>query len=133
MSNLLIYKSNQFSQNGEDGIIDIIFKKTGTTTKAFCEFGAWDGVHFSNCRSLALQGWSGIMIEGDVPRFSQLVDTYKQNPAIVCVNQFVNTSDNSLDAILQKHDMANLDFLSIDIDSSYTCLKNFNNENPPYS
>ena len=43
---LLDYKSDLYSQNGEDGIIAAIFDMIGTTTKTCCEFGAWDEVSF---------------------------------------------------------------------------------------
>jgi len=58
---LLEYKKNIFSQNGEDGIIEKIFDLIGTRNKVCCEFGAWDGIHFCNIRNLIInKGWHGV-------------------------------------------------------------------------
>ncbi len=113
---LLAYKSNTYSQNGEDGVIAAIFDRIGTTTRTCCEFGAWDGVHLSNCRRLILDGWSALMIEGDPERFRLLVSCYADNPLVVCVNRFVDDGPNSLDSIMKENGIGDLDFLSIDID-----------------
>lgn len=113
---LLAYKSDTYSQNGEDGIISRIFKIIGTTTKVCCEFGAWDGVHLSNCRALILDGWRALMIEGDEERFRDLVSNYSENPLVISHNCYVDAGPNSLNAILKTHDLGDLDFLSIDID-----------------
>jgi len=118
--NLLTFKKNVFSQNGEDGVIDQIFELIGPGNKACCEFGAWDGIHFSNTRNLILSGWTGIMIEGDGPRFKDLVKTYGDNDNVHCINRFVDDDKNSLSAMAQELGLSqlldNLDFLSIDID-----------------
>jgi hypothetical protein len=114
--NLLEYARNLTSQNGEDGIIAEIFGRLEISPGVCCEFGAWDGVHLSNCKSLIDQGWRALMIEGDHTRFQQLVENYQDNPRVVCVNEFVNTSNSSLDAICKTKSFPELDFLSIDID-----------------
>jgi hypothetical protein len=52
-SPLLKYQSNVTSQNGEDGIIQHIFKVLPPAQNRYCvEFGAWDGMHLSNCFNL---------------------------------------------------------------------------------
>ena len=51
------YKKNYYSQNGEDGIIKEILKRTrihNKKNKWCCEFGAWDGKHGSNTYNLVL-------------------------------------------------------------------------------
>lgn len=113
---LLNYKNNAYSQNGEDGIIEEIFKKIDMVSKTCCEFGAWDGVHLSNCRKLVLDGWRALMIEGEPQRFNELVKTYKGNPDVICINRFVDCGTSSLDSIIRECKMEALDFLSIDID-----------------
>jgi hypothetical protein len=113
---LLACKSNTYSQNGEDGVIAAIFDRIGTTTRTCCEFGAWDGVHLSNCRRLILDGWSALMIEGDAERFRELVSCYAGNPSVACVHRFVDDGPNSLDSIMREKGIGELDFLSIDID-----------------
>jgi hypothetical protein len=114
--NLHKSRSNIHSQNGEDGIISAIFSEINTTTKACCEFGAWDGIFLSNCRNLILQGWSALMIEGDSERHKTLIQVYKENSRVIPVNCFVDADANSLGSILQRHNFPDLDFLSVDID-----------------
>lgn len=113
---LLEFKADVHSQNGEDGIIEALFSRIGTVTRVCCEFGAWDGIHLSNCRNLILEGWGAVMIEGDENRFRDLVANYASYPDVTCVNRWVGTGADSLDAILREHDAADLDFLSVDID-----------------
>jgi hypothetical protein len=113
---LLIYKSDTFSQNGEDGIIAAIFERIGTTTRICCEFGAWDGIHLSNCRSLIVQGWSALMIEGDEVRYRDLISNYATNPLVTSANKYIDAGSNRLGSIIQAHKIGELDFLSIDID-----------------
>jgi len=113
---ILDYKQNVYSQFGEDGIIQHLFDRIGYGSKICCEFGAWDGIHFSNCRNLILGGWQAVMIEGDDKRFEDLCRNYVDNPFVKSINRFVDTADNNLDAILEDLHIASLDFLSIDID-----------------
>lgn len=114
--NLLDFKKNEYSQNGEDGIINEIFRRIGIETKACCEFGAWDGIHLSNCRKLILSGWSALMIEGNKQRFDSLVSNYSDRPDVICVNKFVDAGKNSLAGICTDNGLSALDFLSVDID-----------------
>lgn len=113
---LLAYKQNIFSQNGEDGIVRRIFEMIGSGSERCCEFGAWDGIHLSNCRQLILQGWKGIMIEGDVSKYRQLIQTYEGNSRVQCLHAFVDGVANKLSNVAGEAEVADLDFLSIDID-----------------
>lgn len=51
-----------FSQNDEDGIIEEIFRRIGTTNRQFVEFGVETGVE-NNTVTLLVRGWSGLWIE----------------------------------------------------------------------
>jgi len=115
-NNLLSNKRNIHSQNGEDGIIEAIFDRIGIKNRTCCEFGAWDGIHLSNCRKLILDGWSAVMIEGDEEKFCNLFSNYANNEKVICVNKYVDDAKNSLDTILREKKIPELDFLSIDID-----------------
>jgi len=44
MSYYLDFIKNVYSQNGEDGVIEKIFKDLEIIDGVVCEFGAWDGV-----------------------------------------------------------------------------------------
>jgi len=108
---------NVFSQNGEDGVIEWIFQSLKIEKGYFCEFGAWDGKHFSNCRSLYEKGWRGIFIEGDTTRFCDLSNNYEADKSVILFNEYVSpTGTSSLDSIFRRTDVVNVDFLSIDID-----------------
>jgi hypothetical protein len=110
-------KSDRFSQNGEDGIIAALFDRLGTGMRRCCEFGAWDGVHLSNCRSLVLQGWECLFIEGDATRYNDLVRNYQGNERVHAVCAFVDHAGNSVEKLMRPFwQDDHLDFLSIDID-----------------
>ena len=114
---LLDHAANRFSQNGEDGVIARLFELIGTESRAACEFGAWDGIHFSNTRALLLDGWSGVMIEADPAKYEQLVKTYADRDDVWCLNAMVGTGENSLPELLRRAGApTELDLLSIDID-----------------
>ncbi len=121
---ILVHKENVYSQSGEDGIIRYIFNEIGAGTRTCCEFGAWDGVHLSNCRQLILQGWDAVMIESDQVRSKQCASTYRDNPRVKTVHRTVDTQYNKLGDILRQSGVGTLDFLSIDIDGpDYDILK----------
>ena len=52
-----------FSQNGEDGIIDYIFSKIGTTNKFSVEFGVGDGFESNTAYLLEKKNWTGLMMD----------------------------------------------------------------------
>lgn len=114
---LLDHARNVNSQNGEDGIIARIFEVIGIESHQCCEFGAWDGIHFSNTRALLEDGWGGVQIEADPERFKQLEDLYRDREDVLTVNALVGTSGGGLRALLEQHGAPlDLDLLSIDID-----------------
>ena len=96
-------------------IIDYIFEKIKIDNGFFVEFGAWDGIHLSNCRKLYNDGWSGMFIENDSNKFKQLKKNYEHDEKIITINSFVDTDENRLDIILNNK-LNNVDFCSIDID-----------------
>jgi hypothetical protein len=120
---ILEHKRNVYSQNGEDGIIEYIFKKIfeklNMTSGNFIEFGAWDGMHLSNSYKLFNEGWEGIFIEADSEKFIQLQHNFSACKHITCICQRVGYSENdSLDSIIEHsgHSNKNFDFISIDVD-----------------
>ncbi len=125
MSNLNKYKKNIYSQNGEDGIIIEILRRSrllGKKTKWACEFGAWDGIKGSNTFNLIKNyKFNGVYIEGDKKKFNLLTKTSKKFKSIVPINLFVShkrKSNFTLEKILKKTKIPkNFEVLSIDIDS----------------
>ena len=53
-----------FSQQDEDGIIEEIFKRIGTTKKIFIEIGVESGIE-CNTTYLLFKDWNGLWIEGN--------------------------------------------------------------------
>lgn len=121
MNKLNEYGENITSQHGEDGIIEYIVKSLeGKIITSCCEFGAWDGVHASNCYNLwRNKGWDAILIEGDKAKFDELkVNTSKYNNVDSICSYVQINGENSLDKIFMRYGFPeNIGVLSIDIDS----------------
>jgi hypothetical protein len=114
-----IYEKKIFSQFGEDGIIEEIFKRlSDVSDKRCCEFGAWDGKFASNtCNLITNHNYEAILIEADKRKFDELNINFPDKK-IIKINKFVNFSgENSLDNILENNSFnKDFDFLSIDVD-----------------
>ncbi len=138
---LIQYARNDYSQGGEDGILEKIFtildedernnnNNSNNTIQRWCvDVGAWDGKHLSNTymllNSTTLKSkWSGVLIEADVDRCKSLKKLYENKTNNIILNYTVScekNSDSSLVNIIKKHAPTlptNLDFLSIDIDGA---------------
>ena len=113
------FKKNIFSQYGEDGIIEEIFKRLKEVSdKKCCEFGAWDGKYLSNtCNLITNHNYEAILIEANKNKIDELNIKFPDKN-IIKINKFVNFSgENSLDNILENNYFnKDFDFLSIDID-----------------
>jgi hypothetical protein len=119
---LLEYKRDVFSQTGEDGIIEKILGVLPDHDSWCVEFGAWDGLLFSNTRHLiCAKGYSAVLIEAAEQRFLALQRSYAayQN-RIIALNRYVGFSDDdNLDVILGETPVPlDFDLLSIDIDGN---------------
>lgn len=109
---------NIYSQNGEDGILEEIFKRIGAVNMWCLEVGAADGILFSNTRSLIEKGWNAILIEKDKDHFNRLVENCKDFPSarLFCDSISVN-GEKSLVNFLQAAGAPNeIDLICIDID-----------------
>jgi hypothetical protein len=122
MLDLLDFRKNFFSFEGEDGIIQEIFRILDIKEGTFCEFGAWDGIHGSNTRLLLEKNWKGVFIESDRTRYIQCCENTRVfGDRIICLNNVVSHTDDAqtLDSILKDTFLpTDFDLLSIDIDSS---------------
>lgn len=58
-----LHEKKIYSQNGEDGIIDFIFSKIGTTNKFCVEFGVGNGFECNTVFLLEKKGWKGLMMD----------------------------------------------------------------------
>jgi len=117
------FRTNAYSQSGEDGLLTEIFNRLGIDQGTFCEFGAWDGQHLSNTFSFYKKGWGGWYIEGEADRVEDLRRNVNR-PNVENIQAWVmrsgaGTLDNLLTGSKLYRDgtLTNLDLLSIDIDS----------------
>lgn len=110
---------NKYSQYGEDGILEEVFRRCGIEKGFFVEFGAWDGIKYSNTYSLlAGHDWKGVYIEADSERFEELKQNVPQEDVIKLCEYVAPSGESSLDAILARHQVPDeIHLLSIDIDS----------------
>lgn len=114
------HAKNITSQKGQDGMIRAVFDKIGTTNKACCEFGAWDGLKFSNTFSLISQEkWSGYLIEGSKERCDRILENHKGN-SVQAINTWISfEGSNTIDATLEKAGAPyDIDLMVIDIDGN---------------
>jgi hypothetical protein len=114
------YRKSQYSQAGEDGILEKLFQTLGIKNGQFCEFGASDGISYCNTRKLREEGWSGVLIEGDPlysERIKQNLSEYKN---IEILESFISCEIGStLDELLKPTKLKrDFDFVSIDIDGN---------------
>lgn len=112
-----------YSQNDEDGIIHEIFKRIGTETKEFIEFGVQNGLE-CNSHYLLHCGWRGLWLEGNRESCDQIGNKFRpviKTGRLNVVNAFI-TRDN-IDKLITENrntqDSGSVpDFLSIDIDGN---------------
>ena len=119
---LLEFQRDEYSQAGEDGIIEKILEVLPSNDRWCVEFGAWDGVYLTNTRHLILaKNYSAVLIEADRQRFLELQGNYaQQGSRVIPINCFVGVGDDdNLDRILAGTPIPrDFDLLSIDIDGN---------------
>lgn len=130
------FKKNIYSQNGEDGVLEIIFQELGVEIPLCCEYGAHNGIFSSNTRRFLVEKGSRVLyIEGDKNLFDQLKTNTKDYPNAIIENCFVACDTNNgtpLHELLTKHNFPiDFDLLSIDIDGcDHWSLSNIQNYTP---
>ena len=128
--NLIQYRRDYFSNNGEDGIIAELLKRMSITSGWCCEVGASDGHTSSNTFNLIKdRKFKGVMIEGDDALYERLLNLSKQFNNITPIKSFIakdSNSDNFIEKILSKTEIPkDFDVFSLDIDSfDYWVWKN---------
>ncbi len=108
---------NDYSQTGEDGVLEAVFSVIGETNQWCCECGAADGLFFSNTRRLMEHGWNGVLVEADERAFDLLkVNTACFGDRAHLERAFV-TRERRLETILHKHGAPlDIDLVVIDVD-----------------
>lgn len=105
-----------FSQNGEDGAIEEILRRTGVGERACVEFGIESGIE-GNCVFLAdVMGWDALFIESHPERFAALSGKYRHTPRVRTVQAQVGP--HNIEALMSAAGVpVDLGVLSIDVDS----------------
>lgn len=113
------YAHQVFSQNGEDGIIEEIFRRIGAGSRSFVEIGVGDGTE-NNTAYLLASGWSGCWLEGDKRLVSRIQKQFapliEKGQLKVCQTWVAAETINSVLAPLVAGQQ--VDLLSIDIDGN---------------
>jgi hypothetical protein len=116
-SSLLNYESKTFSQNGEDGILQEIFRRIGESDRFSVEFGFGDGTECCTRNLLVNHGWSGLLIDGSSACVENAKRVYR-GVANVNIVQSLITAENILD-IFKTHGVPKSpDLLVVDIDGN---------------
>ena len=97
---------SNYSQYGEDAIIEHIFRHIGITNRFFVDLGAgaYGGSTMSNTRKLKEAGWSGYGVDADHKGESWIIERFIK-------------PDNILEILNEQNTPDQFDFLNLDIDS----------------
>lgn len=144
--NINEHEKKIYSQNGEDGIIEFIFSKIGTTNKFFVEFGVGNGFECNTVYLLEKNGWRGLMmdygadqniqwkgvmkkawynrklgligsIQKDLAFFKKIISRTKRSRCFHIDIKLEKVTAENIQNLFQKYNVPkNFDLLSIDID-----------------
>jgi hypothetical protein len=113
------YEKKVFSQNGEDGIIEELFRRIGDENRTFVEIGSGDGSE-NNTAFLLLKGWKGSWIEGSNKEVNKIYRRYDQQIAsqqLTIIPAHV-TKENIFEILKRAQIPNEFDLLSIDVDQN---------------
>ncbi|MGH8766033.1 MAG: FkbM family methyltransferase [Burkholderiales bacterium] len=110
-----------WSQNDEDGILHEIFRRIGTATRTFVEFGVSDGRECNSLR-LLVEGWSGLWMESGARDCETIRRVFAAPLAEGRLElQETSVTPGNIDLLIGSARVAaagELDLLSIDIDGN---------------
>lgn len=130
------YNYKVYSQSGEDGIVDELFKRLGIDSGWVVEFGAWNGKAFSNTFEKVRTGkFKAVYIESDPIRYKALTETALMYPNIIPINKYIEyteDAENLLQNVLKITPIPKeFELCSIDTDSyDYQIWDSFKGYNP---
>lgn len=109
-----------FSQNGEDGILLLLFAVLGTTDKRAVEMCVQTGIECNATNLIVNHGWDGLLVDGDEQNlrhgrrfFERCPDTMVHQPRLV--RAWV-TAENVNELLTSNGFDGSIDLFSLDID-----------------
>ena len=110
------YEYSNFSQNGEDGIIDFLTKKLIVNKKIFIEIGCGNGLE-NNSTNLILNNWMGFVC--DIPHNIYLYNRFIKalQPSEKIQSLGIRVNSKNIEEIAKKFLNYDTSFFSLDIDS----------------
>ena len=112
-----------YSQNGEDGILLLLFAVIGTSNKKVVEICAGDGVECNAANLIVNHGWHGLLVDGDAENLALGNKFYSEHPntrilgAPVFKQAWVTAAN--VNRIVHEAGFAgDIDLLSLDIDGN---------------
>jgi hypothetical protein len=109
-----------YSQNGEDGIIQLLLAATGTQTRRAVEICAGDGVECNSANLIVNHGWTGLLIDGGeeiLTRGKRFYEEGAQTRYWPPVLKRAWVTRDTINALVTDAGFAgDIDLLSIDID-----------------
>lgn len=109
------HAANVYSQHGEDGMIREILRWLDKKTGVAVEFGAWDGLKYSNTAKLWKdENWSAILIEADDDKYRELARNVSERRATAIHAKVGINPGTRLDDFVS----ADPDLIVIDIDGN---------------
>jgi hypothetical protein len=114
-SNPQSWEFSGFSQNGEDGILQMLCSKLQSSNRYFAEIGAADGIQNNTAWLCVVERYDGLMIEGS-PQLAERARrvTQELNIGLLYKNMFVTRDSAPEIRAMMLH--ADPDVFSLDID-----------------
>ena len=117
LTNPVSWEFSGFSQNGEDGIIDILTRQIINPNRYFIEIGASDALENNTTWLAVARRFSGIWVEGDQATSSWCSYLFTAlNYGVQSICMFV--TKNTVEELKEKALFTNPDVFSLDIDGN---------------
>lgn len=111
---------SNYSQTGEDGILNFIFSVLGTTNRTLVEMCAGNGVECNSANLLINHGWNGVLFDGDPENIAKARGFFRYHrntwflpPRVV--HAWI-TAENVNDLLRENGISGEIDFFSLDMD-----------------
>ena len=113
--NVNSYEYSNFSQNGEDGIIEFFTKNLKKNNKFFVEIGSGNGL-INNSTNLVLNNWSGIVLDftKNMTEYNNLLKIIGSEK-ILTIGTYLNLSN--INEVVEYFIDKEISLFSLDIDS----------------